>query len=632
MLFLSSSSPALLSTLRRGGSSAFAVLCCGLLLAVGCGGGSTGDGPGSEEISALQGEVDSFLQDYNDRFVELYSAASEAEWASNTRIVEGDDTNRKRTEAAQQALASYTGSLEVIEQARLYLERRDDLTPLSARQLESVLYRAANFPQTVPELVEQRIAAEAKANEELFGFTFELDGEPIDTNRIDSLLESVDDLDRRQEVWTTSKEVGRVLREDLTSMVDLRNSTVASLGYDDYFAYQVSDYGMTSQEMMDLLQGLVRDIWPLYRELHTWTRYELAERYGTEVPELLPAHWLPNRWAQDWQALVEVEGQDLDGVLGEHEDEWIVRQAEDFYVSLGFEPLPETFWERSSLYPAPEGAEWQKNNHASAWHMDLADDVRCLMSVEPNQRWWVTTHHELGHIYYFRAYSRPEVPPLLREGANRAFHEGVGSLLGMVSLHQPFLVERGLIEGGEGPTDEATATRRLLKEALDTVVFIPFSAGTMSHFEHDLYTGAVSPDSYNRAWWDHALKYQGIEPPADRGEEGCDACTKTHIINDAAQYYDYALSYVLLHQLHSHIAGEILEQDLHATNYYGNQEVGNFLRGILEKGATEDWRKVLQDALGQDLNAQPMLEYFAPLMDYLKKENEGRTHTLPSFS
>lgn len=627
-----SSSPAFLPMVRRGGRHVLTLLCCGLLLAVGCGGGSTDDGASSEEIAALQAEVDTFLQTYNEQFVELYSAASEAEWASNTRIVEGDDTNRKRTEAAQQALASYTGSLEVIEQARLYLERSDDLTPLSARQLEAVLYSAANFPQTVPELVEQRIAAEAKANEELFGFTFELDGEPIDTNRIDSLLESVDDLDRREEVWTTSKEVGRVLRDDLTAMVDLRNNTVASLGYDDYFAYQVSDYGMTSQEMMDLLDGLVRDIWPLYRELHTWTRYELAERYGTEVPELLPAHWLPNRWAQDWQALVEVEGQDLDGVLGEQEDEWIVRQAEDFYVSLGFEPLPETFWARSSLYPAPEGAEWQKNNHASAWHMDLADDVRCLMSVQPNQRWWVTTHHELGHIYYFRAYSRPEVPALLREGANRAFHEGVGSLLGMVSLHQPFLVERGLLESGEGGTDEGTATRRLLKEALDTVVFIPFSAGTMSHFEHDLYTGAVSPDSYNRAWWDHALKYQGIEPPADRGEEGCDACTKTHIINDAAQYYDYALSYVLLHQLHSHIAGEILGQDLHATNYYGNQEVGTFLRSILEQGATEDWRKVLQDALGQDLNAQPMLEYFAPLMDYLKQENEGRTHTLPSFS
>lgn len=583
------------------------------------------------ENAALRSEVGAFLDTYTQDFVRLYTEASEAEWASNVRIVEGDDTNLKRTEEAQKALASFTGSLDVIDKTRAFLEKKDRLEPLQVRQLESILYRAANFPQTEPDLVTRRIAAEAAANERLFGFTFHVDGKPIDANGIDGLLETSTDLDQRLAVWKASKEVGGVLRDDLRQMVDLRNGTVRSLGYDDYFAYQVSDYGMKSDEMMKLLEGLVRDIWPLYRELHTWTRYELAERYGAPVPELLPAHWLPDRWAQDWAATVEVEGQNLDAVLGQHEPEWIVRQAEDFYVSLGFQPLPQSFWDRSSLYPAPPDAGYQKNNHASAWHMDLDQDVRSLMSVEANQRWWTTTHHELGHIYYYLSYSRPEVPPLLREGANRAFHEGIGSLLGMVSLHQPFLVERGLVQPTTGDAGGDAAVQKLLKEALDTVVFIPFSAGLMSHFEHDLYSGAIGPDQYNSAWWHYALKYQGIEPPKDRGEELCDACTKTHIINDAAQYYDYALSYVVLHQLHSHIAREILKQDPRATNYYGRKDVGQFLEGILELGATKDWREVLQDKLGEDLNAQAMLDYYAPLMEYLKKQNEGRTYTLPAF-
>ncbi|MCB1056990.1 MAG: M2 family metallopeptidase [Acidobacteria bacterium] len=622
----------MLRSLHRPGSRRayrFAPLLALALLAGGLGACQGTDSKADTE--ALRTEVAGFLDSYTQEFVRLYTEASEAEWASNIHIVEGDDTNLKRTEEAQKALASYTGSLENIETTRGYLESKDQLEPLEVRQLESILYRAANFPQTVPDLVARRIAAEAAANEHLYGFTFHVDGKPIDANGIDSLLETSTDLDQRLAVWKAAKEVGGVLRGDLQEMVELRNGTVQSLGYDDYFAYQVSDYGMKSDEMMKLLEGLVRDIWPLYRELHTWARYELAARYGVPVPDVLPAHWLPDRWAQDWAATVDVEGLDLDSVIGQHEPEWVIRQAENFYVSLGFEQLPQSFWDLSSLYPVPPGAGYQKNNHASAWHMDLDHDVRSLMSVEPNQRWWSTTHHELGHIYYYLAYSRPEVPPLLREGANRAFHEGIGSLLGMVSLHRPFLEQRGLIEPSDAATGGDAAVRQLLKEALDTVVFIPFSAGLMSHFEHDLYSGAITPDDYNKAWWAYALKYQGIEPPEDRGEELCDACTKTHIINDAAQYYDYALSYVILHQLHAHIARDILHEDPRATNYYGRKDVGDFLDGILELGATEDWRQVMQEKLGEDLNAQAMLDYYAPLMEYLKKENEGRTYTLPAF-
>ena len=592
------------------------------VLALGC----TSKGPDHE---AFQQEVDAFLTSYTDESVRLYAEAAEAEWAANTRIVAGDDTNRQRAEAARQAQAAFIGSAENIETTRRLLESQADLEPLQARQLEAILYSAADLPQTVPDLVERRIAAEALQTEKLFGFDFQIDGKSVSANDIDDIMETSTNLDERLAAWEASKQVGKVLRPGLEELVDLRNRTVQALGYDDYFQYQVSDYDMTTAEMMGTLQSFIRDIWPLYRELHTWARYELAAKNGVdEVPDLLPAHWLPNRWGQDWAAAVKVEGLDLDPVLADHDPEWLIRQGEEFYVSLGFDPLPESFYEKSSLYPAPPDAEYKKNNHASAWHMNLQDDVRSLMSVQPNQRWWNTVHHELGHIYYYQAYSRPEVPKLLRGGANRAFHEGVGTMLGMAAMHKDFLVGRGLIPE-DTETDDVQA---LLKEALDTIVFIPFSAGTMSHFERDLYAGDIHPDEYNRRWWDYVLKYQGIVPPNERSEMLCDPCTKTHIINDAAQYYDYALSYGILHKLHAHIAESILHQDPRNTNYFGSKEAGAFLKKILEVGATEDWRQLMRDHLGSDLDAKAMLAYFEPLMAYLKKQNEGRTHTLPELS
>jgi peptidyl-dipeptidase A len=283
------------------------------------------------------------------------------------------------------------------------------------------------------------------------------------------------------------------------------------------------------------------------------------------------------------------------------------------------------FWDESSLYPLPEGTPYKKNNHASAWHLDLKNDLRSLMSVQPNERWWTTVHHELGHIYYYISYTNPDVPPLLREGANRAFHEGIGSLLGMVSMQKPFLVAKGLMPE-DAETDEIQA---LLKEAVDSVVFIPWSAGVMTHFEHDLYATNLSEDEYNQRWWQYKKAFQGITPPTERGEEYCDAASKTHINNDAAQYYDYALSYIVLHQMHRHIAEKILQQDPRNTNYWGREDVGEFIDGILKVGATRNWRELMQEQLGEDISAQAMLAYFAPLQEWLEAQNEGRVHALP---
>lgn len=590
---------------------------------------------GQSEISATpapatiprdyRGEAARFLREYTGEYVKLYTQASEAEWISNTRIVPGDATNAKRTQAANEAMARFTGSEENIKRTRELLRFEDQLEPVQVLQLKAILFQAANNPQTVPELVSARIKAQTEQTEKLYGYDYKLNGKSVTTNQLDDILKEEKNLTKRLQAWEASKEVGKELKDGLTNLRDLRNQTVQALGYSDFFTYQASEYGMTREEMVQLIRKLNQELLPLYRELHTYARYELAKKYGVkQVPDQIPAHWLPNRWGQDWSSMVTVKGFDLDATLKKKGAEWQAKQAERFYVSLGFPALPETFWTKSDLYPLPKNAAYKKNNHASAWHMDLNYDVRALMSIEPNAEWYETTHHEYGHIYYYLTYSNPDVPPLLRAGANRAYHEALGSLMGLAANQKPFLAGLNLID----PKAKTDDTQMLLKEALNYVVFIPFASGVMTEFEHDLYAENLAPASYNKRWWQLVSQYQGIQPPNERSLAYFDAGTKTHINDDPAQYYDYALSYVILFQLHDYIAKNILKQDPHATNYYGNQQVAEFLKSIMYPGASTDWRRMLKDKTGEDLSARAMVAYFEPLMQYLQKQNQGRKYTL----
>lgn len=574
---------------------------------------------------APRDEAAAFLDSYNADYRKLYTESQEAEWLTNTRIVAGDETNSKRENAAKKALAEFQGSQRVIDTCRRLLAKESALEPLQARELRRVLYNAGDTPATAKELVDQRIAAETKQVETLFGFTFTLDGKKVSTNDLDHALREEKDLAKRQKAWEASKEVGRKLKDGLADLQRLRNGTVRALGYPDFFAYHVSEFDMTTDELVAINERTLRELRPLFRELHTYWRYELAKRYGQPVPDLIPAHWLPNRWAQDWSALLDVPGIDLDQALKDKSPEWVIHQAEKFYVSLGFQPLPKSFWDKSSLYPAPPDATWSKNNHASAWHIDLDHDVRSLMSVENNREWYQTTHHELGHIYYYLSYSRPEVPIVLRTGASPHFHEAIGTMIGLAAMQPRFIEAVGLSAGGKKPDP----IQALHQEALFYIVFAPFSSGTMMHFEQELYAKELPKDQWNRRWWELVAKYQGVVPPSPRGEEFCDAATKTHINDNPAQYYQYALANVFLMQVHDHIARKILHEDPHDTNYFGKKEVGDFLRTILEPGATQDWRRLMKDRLGEELSADAMMRYFAPLMTWLQEQNKGRKHTLP---
>ncbi|MFH0947162.1 MAG: M2 family metallopeptidase [Planctomycetota bacterium] len=564
-------------------------------------------------------EARAFLDRYSEELLDVYYDHEKAAWAASTDV---SDEHTQVAILASKALSRFTGAAETIREARRLLERRDSFTDLQARQLEKILLWAAENPLTIPDVVSARIEAEGAQSQALDGFKFRMAGadgtlKEVTPNDIDQVLRTSCDLDERRRAFEAAKSVGPALREGLVRLRGLRNQVAREMGHAGFFSLQVADYGMSTPEMMELMDGVLEEIRPLYEQLHCFAKRQLARRYGQPVPRRIPAHWLGNRWGQEWPGLV--EGIGLDPLVAKMAPEDLIRQAEEFYVSMGFQRLPPGFHEKSDLYELPAGSRRMKNTHASAWHLDLNQDVRSLMSVRSDFNWFLTTHHELGHIYYYLAYSRPEVPVTLREGANRAFHEGIGELISLAASQQPYMKDLGLL------TDEIEIDeiQWLLNDALTSVVFLPWSAGVMSHFEHDLYEEELPAHRFNERWWDLKARYQGIEPPEPRGEEYCDPATKTHINDDPAQYYDYALATVLKFQFHDYICREILHVDPHQANYRGSREVGAFLNGILELGATRDWREVLEEATGEPMSGRAMLEYFAPLLEWLREQNQG---------
>jgi peptidyl-dipeptidase A len=568
-----------------------------------------------------QQKADAFFQMYDSLYQKMYTVDAEANWIASTDVSELHTGQRI---GADTSYSAFQGNAYILDRARELMKQKDQLQPLTVRGLGKVIYGGAHSPGTIPDIINARVEAEAKQSAVLDGFQFclEKQGEkcvkPVTPNQIEDVLRSSTDLAERKKIWETAKQSGVALKPGLIELQKLRNRIASETGFNSYFALEVSDYGMTVPEMMALTDKMIVDMKPLYQQLHTWAKYKLAERYHQQPPQLIPAHWLTNRWGQAWPGIV--EGVDLDPLFKDKSKEWIVQQAERFYVSLGMPQLPQTFWEKSDLYELPADSPRKKNTHATAWHMDLQNDVRSLMSVKPDFEWFQTTHHELGHIYYYLAYSRPEVPLTLREGANRGFHEAVGDLIKIAASQEPYLRSAGILPAGH----KIDQTQWLLNQALDEVVFMPWSAGVMTSWEHDFYEDNLPPDQYNKRWWDYVAKFQGIAPPDPRSEEFCDAATKTHINDDPAQYYDYAIAALIKYQLHDYIARKILHQDPHNCNYYGNKEVGKFLLDLLKLGATRDWREVIKEKTGEELSSRAMVAYFQPLMAYLQAQNKGR--------
>ena len=568
------------------------------------------------DTGPTQERANRFLSLVNASYQALAYVENEAQWKAATDVAPAHDA---ASEVAGKARAAFVGNPALITETKQLLLLRRELNDLTIRQLERLLLIAAESPMTNPALTAARIEAETAQNSVLNSHEFKLAGKIVTANDLDNLLNSSTDLTERRTVWEASKTSGIALRDGLIKLRDLRNGVAREMGYTDYFALQVAAYGVSTEEMLKLNEDFLRVLQPLYRQLHTWTKYKLAEKFKQPVPNRIPAHWINNRWSQEWNGLA--AGADLTPFFKDRTAEWVVKSAESFYTGMGFAKMPASFWPKSDLYPVPAGDKRKKNTHASAWHLDLGSDIRSLMSIEPNPWWFGTAHHELGHVYYFMAYTRPEVQPLLRTGANPAFHEGFGELTALAANQVPYLKSVGVL-----PADfQADETAFLLSNALSPgIPFIYWSSGVMAHWEADIYAKNLPSSEWNKRWWAYVAEYQGIEPPTARGEEFCDPATKTHINDNPAFYYTYAIAQVFKHQLHDYIAKKILHQPPQSCNYAGNAAVGAWIRKIMEQGGSADWRKILRDATGEDLSTRAMIEYYAPLQSWLEKENAGR--------
>jgi peptidyl-dipeptidase A len=432
---------------------------------------------------------------------------------------------------------------------------------------------------------------------------------------------------RLRAAWTGWHAIAKPMRPDYVRYVRLANKGARELGFADTGALWRSKYDMPPDAFAKEVDRLWEQVRPLYESLHAYVRARLRERHGPAVvPERgpIPAHLLGNMWAQEWgnvYPLVAPEqggpGYDLTERLkakgvGELE---MVRIAERFFTSLGFEPLPETFWERS-LFVKPRDREVVC--HASAWDVDQVADLRIKMCIRVTAEDFVTIHHELGHNFYQRAYNRQ--PFLFRDSANDGFHEAVGDTLAL-SITPSYLVKIGLLDREPGAEADVGS---LLREALDGIAFLPFGL-VVDQWRWKVFSGEVAPERYNAAWWELRRKYQGVAPPAARTEEDFDPGAKYHVPANVP-YTRYFLARILQYQFHRSLceaAGQ--KGPLHRCSIYGSREAGARLARMLEMGQSRPWPDALEALTGQrELDATAILDYFAPLKRWLDEQNRGK--------
>ncbi|HVZ23387.1 MAG TPA: M2 family metallopeptidase [Vicinamibacterales bacterium] len=430
---------------------------------------------------------------------------------------------------------------------------------------------------------------------------------------------------RLREVWEGWHTISPPMRNDYARFVELSNKGARELGFADTGAMWRAKYDMTPDAFTKELDRLWNQVRPLYVKLHAYVRMKLHEKYGDLVPASgpIPAYLLGNIWAQDWSNVYPLvapknadPGYSLDDILKQRKMAplEIMRTGERFYSSLGFAPLPKTFWERS-LFVRPRDREVVC--HASAWDIDLETDVRIKMCIEPTAEDFTTIHHELGHNYYQRAYDMQ--PVLFRDSANDGFHEAIGDTIAL-SVTPEYLVKIGLLKAAP---DSSRDIGLLMKRALEKVAFLPFGL-LIDQWRWKVFSGEVKPADYNKAWWDLRLKYQGIAPPSPRGEEFFDPGAKYHV-PDNTPYTRYFLAYILQFQFHralSKTAG--CTSPLYRCSIYDSKEAGQKLNAMLSLGESKPWPEALNVMTGTtQMDATAILDYFAPLDKWLDEQIKG---------
>jgi peptidyl-dipeptidase A len=584
-------------------------------------------GPSLAEARAFFAKVDTDLR-------RLWVARDRASWSNQTNLT--DDTDALAADA-ESATAAY-----VLEAARA--SRRFDglaLPPELARQKE-LLRLAQTVPAPDDEAARAELARLGASMASAYGKAKACDArDPQNASKCRTLQEvsrtlaKSRDYDVQLEAWKSWHDTGASIRANYTRWAEVANQGARALGFADVGELWRSGYDMSAGDLVREVHRLWAEVKPLYDELHCYTHGRLEARYGKEkmgAHGRIPAHLLGNMWAQEWTNLYPMlepypgaGSLDVSKRLADRKTTPVqmVKYGESFFTSLGFDPLPATFWERSML-SRPRDREVVC--HASAWDVTWSDDLRIKMCIEPTEEDFVTVHHELGHNYYFHQYHT--LPMLFQSGANDGFHEGIGDTLAL-SITPSYLKKLGLLDAV--PSGDKMVVNQQLKTALQRVAFLPFGL-LIDEWRWKVFSGEVKPEHMNTAWWALRREIQGVEPPVERGEDQFDPGAKYHVPG-ATPYLRYFLSHVYQFQFYRALCREAGHQGpLHACSFEGSKPAGEKLKAMLSLGASKPWQEAMALLGERGADASAILEYFAPLRSYLQRANAGKSCAAPAVT
>ncbi len=558
------------------------------------------------------------------RLLRLWTDAGRAAWIQNNFITE--DTNAIAAVANREVMAATT-ELAAEAAAFNHLGLPPDLERKLMLLRTSLSAVAPSDPVLQQELAELMTEMESRYGQgEYCPDSSDGDDDCLDLPTMERRFANVRETDELLDMWAGWRQVAPAMRPMYERFVDLANAGARELGFADTGDMWRSGYDMPADRITAELERLWQEVQPLYESLHCHVRAELSDSYGSAVvgeADAIPAHLLGNMWSQSWANLYDMvsppeanSAYDLTELLerrGVDELE-MVRFGERFFDSLGFDPLPPSFWERS-LFTKP--ADRDVVCHASAWNLDFENDVRIKMCIGVNDEDFVTIHHELGHNYYQRAYRAQD--PLFRTGANDGFHEGIGDAIAL-SITPEYLQRVGLLR--EAPTDDDLGY--LLRQALDKIAFLPFGL-VVDQWRWRVFSGEVSPDRYNSAWWELREEYQGIRAPIPRGEADFDPGAKYHVPANVP-YTRYFLARILQFQFHRGLCTAAgFDGPLNQCSIFESAEAGERLATMLEMGGSRPWPDALEAVTGtREMDATAILDYFAPLTAWLDEQNSAR--------
>ncbi|MDC1332450.1 M2 family metallopeptidase [Gammaproteobacteria bacterium] len=469
------------------------------------------------------------------------------------------------------------------------------------------------------------------AGEHCFG-----EGDCYDLEAFEGVIDNSRDPDELLKAWEGWRNIGTPMKDKYLRMVEIGNLGAKDLGYEGLTDLWFSQYDMPAEEFLAETDRVWDELKPLYDALHCHVRSELSEHYGEEVVSkegVLPAHVLGNMWGQSWANVYDLvytpdnpnasSGIDLTKILEEKNIDEIemTKIAENFFISLGFQPLPDTFWERS-LFVKPQ--DRSVVCHASAWNLDAdANDLRIKMCIERNAEDFSTIHHELGHIFYYQAYNSTQ-PSVFQSGANDGFHEAVGDLLSL-SITPEYYNKIGLISEAEAKDATSDPISLLMQQALQGVVSVPWTL-MLDKWRAGVFSGETSESQLNDSWWELREYYQGIGVPRERGADAFDPGAKYHIPGNTP-YTRYYLAQILQYQFHESLCNQMgFEGPLHECSIYDNELAGKKLRAMLSLGQSQEWQVALEALTGtRSLSGKSMLNYYKPLKDWLDVQNTDRT-------